>query len=64
VTTSPAQYWEVMSEHVSSAVVALQRVDVPTRQRIGATVIANARDYEKDGLVRMPGVARCIVGTK
>jgi SAM-dependent methyltransferase len=64
VTTSPTQYWEVMSEHVSSAVVALEQIDVPTRQRIGATVIANARDYEKDGLVRMPGVARCIVGTK
>jgi SAM-dependent methyltransferase len=64
VTTSPAQYWEVMSEHVSSAVVALETVDEPTRERIGATVIAKVRDYEKDGKVRVPGVARCIVGTK
>jgi SAM-dependent methyltransferase len=64
VTTSPAQYWEVMSEHVSSAVVALERADVPARKRIGAAVVARARDYEKDGKVRIPGVARCILGTK
>ncbi|MCZ3387832.1 MAG: class I SAM-dependent methyltransferase [Actinomycetia bacterium] len=64
VTTSPAQYWEMSSEHVSSAVVALEHVDVPTRDRIGATVTASARDYEKDGKVRIPGLARCILGTK
>ncbi len=64
VTTSPEQYWEMSSEHVSSAVVALDHVDVPTRKRIGATVMANAREYEKDGRVRIPGVARCIRGTK
>ncbi|MEO8776410.1 MAG: class I SAM-dependent methyltransferase [Candidatus Nanopelagicales bacterium] len=63
VTTSPAQYWEMISEHVSSAVVALEQVDIPTRERIGAKVVANTRDYEKDGKVRIPGVARCISGT-
>jgi SAM-dependent methyltransferase len=64
VTTSPGQYWEVISEHVSSAVAALELVDVPTRERIRATVIANARPFEQDGMVRVPGVARCILGTK
>lgn len=64
VTTSPTQYWEVISEHVSSAVVALDRVDLPTRERIAATVIANVRAFERDGRVRVPGVARCILGTK
>jgi len=63
-TASPAQYWEIVSEHVSSAVTALAQVDGPTRERIGATVIANVSDFEKDGKVRVPGVARCIVGTK
>ena len=64
VTSSPAEYWEMMSEHVSLAVAALEQVDEPARERIRATVIANVSAYEKDGKVRVPGVARCIVGTK
>ena len=64
VTTSPLQYWEVISEHVSAAVMALDQVDVTTRERIGATVIASVRAFEKDGKIRVPGVARCILGTK
>ena len=63
VTTSPTQYWEMVSEHVSPAVVALEHVDEATRERIAATVIANVSAYEKDGKVRTPGAARCIVGT-
>jgi SAM-dependent methyltransferase len=64
VTSSPAEYWEMMSEHVSIAVAALQQVDEPARQRIRATVLASAGAYENDGKIRVPGVARCIVGTK
>ncbi len=64
VTSTPAQYWEVVSEHVSSAVVALEQVDQATRERIGSVVVADVSAYEKDGKVRVPGVARCIVGTK
>ena len=32
VTRSPAQYWEMISEHVSLAVAALQQVDEPARE--------------------------------
>ena len=64
VTSSPAEYWEMMSEHVSLAVAALQQADEPARERIRATVIENVSAYDKDGKVRVPGVARCIVGTK
>ncbi len=64
VTSSPAEYWQMMSEHVSLAVAALQQVDEPARERIRATVIANVSAFEKDGKVRVPGVARCIVGAK
>jgi SAM-dependent methyltransferase len=64
VTRSPAQYWEMISEHVSLAVAALQQVDEPARKRIRATAIAKVSAFEKDGKVRVPGVARCIVGTK
>jgi hypothetical protein len=53
----------MISEHVSLAVAALQQVDAPARERIRATAIANVRAFEKDGKVRVPGMARCIVGT-
>jgi hypothetical protein len=64
VTESPAQYLEMISEHVSLAVAALQQVDEWARERIRATAIAKVSAFEKDGKVRVPGVARCIVGTK
>jgi len=64
VTRSPTEYWDMISEHVSLAVAALQQVDAPTRERIRATAIANVTAFEQDGQVRVPGVARCIVGTK
>src|SRR5207248_9185733 len=64
VTRSPAEYWEMISEHVSLAVAALHQVDQPARERIRATTVANVSAFEKDGKVRVPGVARCIVGTK
>jgi hypothetical protein len=57
VTRSPAQYWEMISEHVSLAVAALQRVDEPARERIARAVIAKVSTYEEDGKVRIPGLA-------
>ena len=64
VTRSPTQYWEMISEHVSLAAAALQQVDGPARERIAKAVIARASTYEVDGKVRLPGVARCILGTR
>ena len=64
VTRSPAEYWEMMSEHVSLAAAALQQVDEPARGRIRASAIANVSAFERDGKTRVPGLARCIVGTK
>jgi SAM-dependent methyltransferase len=64
VTRSPAEYWEMISEHVSLAVAALQQVDGPARERIAKAVMAVVSRYEHEGEVRVPGVAACIVGTK
>ena len=64
VTRSPTQYWEMISEHVSLAVAALHQVDELARERIARSVIAKVSAYEHDGTVRIPGVARCIVGTR
>ena len=64
VTRSPAQYWEMISEHVSLAVAALQQVDEPARERIANAVIAKVSVYEDGGKVRVPGMACCILGTR
>lgn len=64
VTRSPGQYWEMVSEHVSLAVAALKRLDEPARERVRAHAVAEVGVFERDGEVRVPGVARCIVGTK
>jgi ubiquinone/menaquinone biosynthesis C-methylase UbiE len=64
VTQSPAEYWEVVSEHVSLAVAALAQVDDAARERMRANAIVAVREFEHDGSVRVPGAARCIVGTK
>lgn len=64
VTRSPEEYWEMISEHVSLAVAALRQVDAPIRERIRARAIEAVRPFEHDGEVRVPGLARCIVGTK
>jgi hypothetical protein len=64
VTSSPAEYWDMISEHVSLAVAALQRVDADARERIGAEAVDRVRAFERDGVVRVPGLARCTSGTK
>ena len=64
VTRSPEEYWEMISEHVSLAVAALQQVDAGKQERIRATAIANVSMFERDGKVRVPGMARCVLGTK
>jgi SAM-dependent methyltransferase len=64
VTTSPAEYWEMISDHVSLAAAALQQIDEPARARVANAVIVAVAAYEHDGKVRVPGMARCTVGTK
>jgi SAM-dependent methyltransferase len=63
-TDSVEQYWDMISEHVSLAVAALRQVDRPTRDRIRRGAIGRARAFEHDGVVRVPGLSRCISGTK
>jgi SAM-dependent methyltransferase len=64
VTRSPEQYWEMISEHVSLAAAALEQLGEPARERIRAHAIAEVSAFENNGKVRVPGTARCIVGTK
>jgi len=64
VTRSPEEYWQMISEHVSIVAAALRQVDPPTRERIRAAALAEVRAYGGDGGVRVPGLARVVVGTK
>jgi SAM-dependent methyltransferase len=64
VTRSPEEYWDMISEHVSLAVAALQRVDDAARERVRARAIENVSAFARDGAIRVPGLARCIIGTK
>ena len=64
VTRSPEEYWELTSEHVSLVARVLEQVDPPARERIRARAVAKVAAFEKGGTLRVPGVARCIVGTK
>ncbi len=64
VTQTPGEYWEMISEHLSLAVAALAQASEPAWERIHEKVIANVKAFEKNGVVRVPGIARCIVGTK
>lgn len=64
VTASPEEYWAVISEHVSLAVAALQHVDDAAQERIRTRALSMVSMFDVDGKVRVPGVARCIVGTK
>jgi len=64
VTRSPEEYWDMISDHVSLAVAALQQLDEAARERIRADAIAKVSAFERDGAVRVPGVARCIEGTR
>jgi ubiquinone/menaquinone biosynthesis C-methylase UbiE len=64
VTRTPDEYWELISEHVSLVAAALRKVDRPARERIRSRAIARVAEFERDGAVRVPGLARCIAGTK
>jgi ubiquinone/menaquinone biosynthesis C-methylase UbiE len=64
VTESPEQYWQLLTELTAPVVDTLQRVDAATRQRIADAVIADAATYASGEVVRIPGKARCVIGTK
>jgi SAM-dependent methyltransferase len=64
VTRSAEEYWDMISEHVSLAVAALQHTDEPARQRIRERAITEVSGFDRGGSIRVPGLARCIIGAK
>ena len=64
VVPSPETYWDVMSEHVSLVAASLRDCDPDARERIRDRAIAAVGRYERGGEVRVPGLARCVAGTR
>lgn len=64
VTESPAEYWQVVSEHVAPVATSLGRLDEAGRARAAGVAIRAAAAYESGGRTRVPGLARCTVGTR
>jgi SAM-dependent methyltransferase len=62
--SSSEECWRFMSEHMSLVSTALKRVDPRTRQRIANRVKDDVANFEKGGSIRIPGLARCTVGTR
>jgi hypothetical protein len=64
VAESREQYWLMLTELTAPVVAVLEQVDEAARQWIASKVIDAARAFQSDGQVRLPGTARCVVGTK
>lgn len=64
VTRSAEEYAAMISEHASPVAAALRGLDDPARGRVRARLVAAARPFERDGRIRIPGLARCAVGTR
>jgi len=63
-TDTPEKYWQLLTEVTAPVVAVLNQVDEATRNRIASRVIDAARAYSSDGGTRLPGMGRCIAGTK
>ena len=64
VTASPDEFWATISEHVAPVVHAMAGADDATRERIRASVLDAVQPFRGNDRVAVPGLARCIVGTK
>jgi SAM-dependent methyltransferase len=63
-TDSPDQYWRLITELTAPVVAVLEPLDEAARQRIADDVISRARPFQTTGALRIPGMARCVTGTK
>jgi len=64
VIDTPDRYWEVMTDIAAPVVAGLAKADEGARERIRTEVLDLARQFLRDGVVRMPSTATVIVGTR
>jgi len=64
VMDSAEEYWRLITEVTAPVAVALEQLDDPARERIARQAISGANHHRRGGALRIPGLSRCIVGTK
>ncbi len=64
VHDTPQRYWEFMTDVAAPVVAGLAKADETTRERIRSEVLGLARQFLRDGVVRMRSTATVIVGTR
>ena len=64
VIDTPERYWEFMTDIAAPVVAGLAKADEAARERIPVEVLDLARQFLRDGVVRMPSTATVIVGTR
>ena len=64
VTESPEEYWRMITELTAPVVAVLGELDEPARERIGVNVTREAAKYQRSGALRVPGLGRCVIGTR
>jgi ubiquinone/menaquinone biosynthesis C-methylase UbiE len=64
VIDTPERYWEIMTDIAAPVVAGLAKADAAARERIRSEVLDLARQFLRDGGVRMPSTATVIVGTR
>lgn len=64
VIDTPERYWAFMTDVAAPVVAGLARADGAARERIRAEVLDLARQFVRDGAVRMPSAGTVVVGTR
>ena len=64
VIDTPERYWAFMTDVAAPVVAGLARADGASRERIRAEVLDLARQFVRDGAVRMPSAGTVVVGTR
>lgn len=64
VHDTPQQYWEFMTDLAAPVVAGLAKADKTTREQIHTEVLDMARQFQRDGVVRMRSTATIVVSTR
>jgi ubiquinone/menaquinone biosynthesis C-methylase UbiE len=64
IIDTPELYWEFMTDIAAPVVAGLAKADEAARERVRAEVLDLARQFLREGVVRMPSSATVIAGTR
>lgn len=64
VHDTPQRYWEFMTDLAAPVVAGLAKADKATREQIHTEVLEMARQFQRDGAVRMRSTATIVAGAR